>query len=157
MRVADRGEQLVLGLGIEVDECDRLRWRGRPRPPTSDSTSSAVRSRVVAEVVAPADAALGDVDPPQEAGDHLAQLVQHQLAVVACLGQRVGAQTQQQRLERLTAAIDADVGQRRRRQDAAHGVERLGPRRLAVHELAVVGVALDGGAHVIGDRAEHRL
>ena len=45
-------------------------------------------------------------------------------------------------LERLAAAVDADVRQRRRGQHAAHRIERLGPGRLAEDEVAVGRVAL---------------
>ncbi len=80
--------------------------------------------------------------------------MQHELGVLPRLGQRVGAHSQQQRLEGLAGAVDADVRRGRGRQDPAHRIERLGPRRRAVHELAVVGATADRGPHVFGDDVE---
>ena len=93
--------------------------------------------RVVGQVGGPLAAPLGHVDPLEERRDDLAQLGEHHVGVVARLGQRVGAHAQQQLLVGLARAVDADVGQRRRRQQPAQRVERLGPRRLAVDEVAV--------------------
>ena len=154
VRIADGRQQLVLGLRIEVDQRDRRGAVGRlVGEQRLDQLGRALASR--GEVGRPPPAALGDVDAAQEAGDHLAQLVQHELAVLPGLRQRMGPQSEEERFEGLTAAVDADVGQRGRRQDAAHGVERLGSRRLAEHEVAVVGVTGDRGPHVVGDGAEH--
>ena len=66
--------------------------------------------------------------------------VEHQLGVGARFGQRVGAHAQQQRLERLAGAVDADVRERRRGQHAAHRVARLGLDRLLVDEVGVAGL-----------------
>ena len=67
-------------------------------------------------------------------------------------GSGFGAHPQQQRLERLTGPVDADIRRGRRRQDAAHRVERLRPGGGAVDELAVVRITCDGGADVLGDQ-----
>ena len=155
VRVADRRQQLVLGVGVPVDERDGLggcrRLVGEQRLDELGGALAGGR-----QVAAPAAAALGDVDAAQEARDHLAQLVEHQLAVVAGLGQRVGAHSQQQRLERLAAAVDADVRQRR---------PRAACPRVASSALARVAwrntKSLSSGcrstvvADVIGDRREH--
>ena len=50
------------------------------------------------------------------------------------------AHPEQQRLERLAGAVDADVRDRRRGQDAAHRVARLGLDRLLVDEVGVARV-----------------
>ena len=49
----------------------------------------------------------------------------------------MGAHTQEEHLVGLSRPVDAHVGQRRGRQEAAEGVERLGPDRLAVDEVGV--------------------
>ena len=52
----------------------------------------------VLEILAPDAASVGAVDALEERRDDLAELSQHQIGVVACLGQRMGAHAQQQRL-----------------------------------------------------------
>ena len=154
MGVADRRQQLVLGVGIEVDErhgCG-VGWCHPTEQHVDQGGGVGARAR---QVVAPASTAVGQVDPAQEARDDLAQLLEHQLAVGAGLGERVGAQADQQRLERLPGAVHADVGERRRRQHAAGGIEGLGPRRLAVDEVAVAGLLGHGRPHVLGQLVDH--
>ncbi len=89
------------------------------------------------QVGGPLAPALGDVDSLQEGGDHFAQLGEHQVRIRARLGQRVRAHAQEQLLVGLARPVDPDVRQRRRRQEAAERVERLGTRRLPVDEVAV--------------------
>ena len=155
MRVADGGEQLVLGVWVEVDEFDELRLvdRGVAEHRADQFTCPLSGG---GEVVHPASTPVRDVDATQEAGNHFAQFVQHQLGVVASLGQRVCAHPQQQRLERLAAAVDADVRQRGRREHAANGIERLGPGGLAIDEVGVGGITQNRGAHLIGDLGEQQ-
>ena len=126
---------------------------GRPEGPPPGASSGATRSgksrldhapvsrRVRTEVLGPDAPPVGPVDPLQERRDDLAQLLQHQVGVLAGLGQRVGAHPQQQHLVGLPGAVDPDVGQRAGRQEAPQGVERLGPHRLAVDEVGVAGLA----------------
>ena len=152
--VADGRQQLVLGLRVEVDQRDRRRLLGRLLGEQRvDQLGGALARR--RQVVRPPQAALGHVDSAQEARDDLAQLMEHQLAVLACFGQRVGLQPQEQRLEALPAAVDADVGQRPSRKDPPGGVEGFGTCGLPEHEIAVGRVLLDRGSDVIGDRAQH--
>ncbi len=91
----------------------------------------------LAEVLAPGRTPIGQVDPLEEGRDDLAQLGQHEPGVVTGLGQRMGPHAQQQGLVALAAAVDAHVGQRGCRQDAPHGVERLGLDGLPVDEVGV--------------------
>ena len=105
------------------------------------------------QVRAGGHAAVGEVDPLEEARDDLAQLGEHEIGVRAGLGQRMGPHAQQQRLVGLPRPVDPDVRQGRGRQDAAHGVEGLGLQRHAVHEVAVAG-SLGEALAVVG---EHRL
>ena len=55
----------------------------------------------------------------------------------AHLGERMRAHPQQQRLVRLAGAVDADVRLRRRRQQPAQRVERLGANRRAIHAVRI--------------------
>ena len=85
MGEADRGQHLVLALGVEVEQA-------RPRAVRRRRPSAAVgpepldhRGRVVpggGQVGRPLPAPLGQVDPLEEGRDDLAQLGQHQLGVV---------------------------------------------------------------------------
>ncbi len=142
VRVEHRSDDLDLALGVPVDQGHRRR-RGlrdlvvgqelvRRRLHLCSPGRQVVRRRL---------SAVGQVDPPQEAGDDLAQLGEHQVGVLASLGKRVRPHPQQQRLEPLAGPVDAHVGQRRRREDPAGRVERLGTDRLAVDEVGV-GLAL---------------
>ncbi len=56
----------------------------------------------------------------------------------------------------LPTAVDADVGERRSGQHAAHGVEGLGTSGLAEDEIAVGRVAVNRGTHVLGDLVEQQ-
>ncbi len=124
LRVADGGEELVLGLGVEVGEGDRGPRFG---PLTCEDALHQVAGVVpgLGQVGAPRDAAVFAVDAGEEARDDLAQLLEHHRRVAARLGERVRAHAQQQRLVALAGAVDADVRQRRRGQDAADRVARL--------------------------------
>ena len=79
--------------------------------------------------------------------------VEHHRRVRARLGQRVRAHAQQQRLERLAGAVDADVRQRRRGQDAPGGVARLRLDRLLVDEVGVAGLLRVALARPVDERA----
>ena len=92
------------------------------------------------QVGRPLAAALLDVDALQERRDHLAQFDEHHVGVLARLGQRVRAHAQQQLLVGLARPVQADVGEGGCGKHAAQRVERLGARRLAVHEVAVTGL-----------------
>ena len=58
---------------------------------------------------------------------------------------------QQQRFERLSRAVDADVRRCGSGEHSTHGIERFGPGGRAVHELAVVGATLDRRPDMVGD------
>ena len=79
-----------------------------------------------------------DVDPLHPGRDDLAQLGQHEVGVRPGLGERMGAHPDQERLVGLAAGVDAEVGGGGGRQQAAQGVEGLGPHRLAPDEVGVV-------------------
>ena len=136
MRVADRGEELVFGVGIEVGEGHRRTrlGNGSAEEAVDELRGLAARLR---EVGAPGNATIRPVHASDERRDDLAQLLEHHRRVRLCLGQRVRPHTEQQRLERLAAAVDADVRQRRGGQDAAGGVARLWPDALLVGEIGV--------------------
>ena len=124
--------------------------------PKSRWTSSAVSWRRSDEVLAPHAAPIGPVDPSDERRDDLAQLFQHHRGVLDGFGQRVGPHAEQQRLERLAAAVDADVRQRRRGQDAPRGVARLGADALLVREVGVGRVFRVTLACPVEELREHR-
>ena len=71
------------------------------------------------EIAAPRPAAVGPVQAREEGGDDLAELHQHVLGVVAHLGERVGAHSQQQRLVALARTEDSHARARGRGQQAA--------------------------------------
>ena len=104
LRVADRTEQLVLGVGVEVGERDVRPGLGGVAVEQAGHELGGGRSRL-REVRAPHDAAVFAVDPCEERRDHLAELLEHGGRVAAGLGQRVGTHAQQQRLERLAGAV----------------------------------------------------
>ena len=118
---------------------------GSTRSGKSSSTTWPVSLPGVGQVVRPRAAPVGPVDPLEERGDDLAQLLQHHVGVDPGLGQRVGPHPHQQHLVGLAGAVDADVGQRPGRQQPAQGVEALGPDGLAVDEVGVAAPGGDGG------------
>ena len=109
VRVADRCEQLVFGITIPVDKLNRRRMLDRRATEQRlDEFGGAFAGG--GEIVRPSAAAVGNVDPAQKARNDLAQFVQHQVGVLPGLGQWMGTHPQQQSLEGLAAAVDADVG-----------------------------------------------
>ncbi len=135
--VEHRRDELDLAVGVEVDEPDQRRRIGG-RPLGEEAPGDVVHGVAgAAQVGAPGHAAVVEVDALEERRDHLAQLAQHEVGVGAGLGQRMGPHAQQQLLVALAGAVDADVRERRGRQDAAERVERLGPDGLAVDEVGV--------------------
>ena len=154
MRVADGGEELVFRVGIEVGEGDRrarLGLGGAEEP--VDELGGVVAP--LREVLAPHAAPIGPVDPGDERRDDLAQLFQHHRGVLDRFGQRVGPHAEQQRLERLAAAVDADVRQRCRGQDPARRVARLGADALLVREVGVGRVFRVTLARPVEELREH--
>ena len=83
------------------------------------------RVAALAQVLDPAPAAVGARHARDEARDDRLQLREHQLAVRARLGERVREQVQDELLVGLAARVDADVRERRGRQQPADEVERL--------------------------------
>ena len=116
---------------VDVEQLDRgarprRRRGGRAR---AARPSSSVALAALLQVGDPLAAAVGALDPGDEARHHLLQLAQDHAAVLARLRQRRGHQPQQQLLVGLSRGVDADVAQRRRGQQAAQQVERLGADR----------------------------
>ena len=148
-RVEAAGDQLDLGVGVEVDQLHRRDLVGRfvGREERVGELGHAVTGG--GQVLAPGHATVFEVDPLQERRDDLAQLGEHEVGVGLGLGQRVGSHPQQQRLVGLAGAVDADVGQRGGREDAAEGVEGLGPDGLAVHEVGVAVVLREAVAEEV--------
>ena len=137
VRVTDRGEHLVLAVGIPVEQRDVGRGLGFVgREDARDEVGGVVAG--LREVRRPRLAPVGAVDAHEERRDDLAELLEHQLGVQAGFGQRVGAHAEQQRFVGLAGAVDADVGDRGGGQDAAHRVARLRLDRLLVDEVGVV-------------------
>ena len=94
VRVADRCQQLVFGIAIPVDELHRRRVLDRRATEQRvDELGGALTRRH--QIVGPATTTVGKIDAAQEAGDDLAQLVQHQIGVLPGLGQRMGTHAQQ--------------------------------------------------------------
>ena len=91
-----------------------------------------------AQVVGPKAAPPRLIDPPQERRDHLPELLEHRAGHFAAFSQRVRPHPEQQRLVRLSGAVDADVRARSGRQQAAQRVERLGADGPAVASLRVL-------------------
>ena len=107
----------------------------RPRPSRSTHRSVARAARL--QVVDPLAAAVGPLDPRDEARHHLLQLGEDHRAELARLGQRRGHQPQDQLLVGLAGGVDADVAEGRGGEEPAQEVERLGadrapPRRLGL-------------------------
>ena len=148
-----RHQDLLLAVRIEVEQrhlgCRVVAvgaaLRSELGPQVRDHACGLVPGR--REVGGPVAAPLGDVDALQERRDHLAQLDEHHVRVVTGLGQWVRAHAQQQLLVGLAGPVHPDVRQRRRRQESAQGVERLGAGRLAVHEVAVPCVLREALGH----------
>ena len=148
VRVAHRGEELLLAVGIEVGEDDRrsgLRRLAAEEP--ADVLGRGLAG--VAEVLGPGAAALRAVDAGQERRDDLPQLGEHHRRVLLRLGQRMRPHAHQERLEGLPGAVDPDVRQRGAGQDAASGVTRLGLDRLLVDEIGVAGLLRVAGARPV--------
>ncbi len=148
VRVAHRGEELVLAVGIEVGEDDRGSWLRRL---AAEKLADELGRRLarVAEVLGPGAAALGAVDAGQERRDHLPELGEHHRRVPLRFGQRMRPHAHQERLEGLPRAVDADVRQRRPGQDAASGVTSFGLDGLLVDEVGVAGLLRVAGARPI--------
>ena len=135
------GEQVLLG-AVDVDQLDRGRVvagaaavEPEPRDPALGRLAAPL------QVGDPLAAAVGPLDPGDEARHHLLELAQDHLAVLARLGQRRGHQPQQQLLVGLAGGVDADVAQRRGGQQAAQQVERLGADRAAPGALGLAVAA----------------
>ena len=93
----------------------------------------------VGQVLDPLAAAVGPVDPRDEARHHRLELLEDRLAVHARLGQRRRQQVHDELLVGLAAREDPHVRQRRGGQQPAQQVERLGLDRARVRRLGDVG------------------
>jgi hypothetical protein len=123
--VERRRHHLDLPVGIEFGQRDVRTLFGRER--RHDRPCRGVESAArVREILDPAAAAVRLIDARQERRDHLTQLHEHRLRMRSDLVERVREHPQQERLERLAGAEQADVGAGRRRQQTAQRVERLG-------------------------------
>ena len=119
-----RGDELQLAIGVEVRQGHfRAGLRFPAREAGGDVFHCLSRG---GEIAGPPTAAIRLVDAREERGDHLPQLDEHLAGARTDLGERARAHPQEQRLEGLAGAVDADVRLRRRRQHAAQRVERLG-------------------------------
>ncbi len=123
------GEQVLFG-AVDVDQLDRggvLAAAAAVEPEARDPALGPLAALL--QVGDPLAAAVGALDPGDEARHHPLQLGQDHAAVLARLRQRRGQQPQDQLLVGLAGGVDADVAERRRRQQPAQQVERLGPDR----------------------------
>lgn len=131
------GEQVVL-VAVDVDQPNRgVRFLGGTcaggRLVEPEPGRPAVGGLLaLLEVLDPAPAAVGPLDPADEArGDRLDR-VEDPAAVLARLRQRVRQQVQDQLLVGLPGGVDPDVTEGRGRQQSTQQVERLGPDRAVV-------------------------
>ena len=145
-RLEQRGGEQVLFGAVDVEQLDRrgvVAVAAAVEPEAGDPALGLLAPAL--QVGDPLAAALGPLDPGDEARHHLLQLVEDHPAVVARLRQRRGQQPQDQLLVGLAGGVDADVAEGRRRQQAAQQVERLGPDRAppgALGLLVAAGPAL---------------
>jgi hypothetical protein len=109
-----RRRHLQLSLRVVVGE-DHLRAEGRGGASEQRRRDAARRLPRRGEVSRPGAAAVRDVDALEEGGNHLAKFGQHQVGDGARLGEGVRAEAKQQRLVRLSGAVEADVRERGRR------------------------------------------
>ena len=131
VRETGRHQDLLFPVRIEVEEHHlglTARRRGRrclERSQFGPQARHEPRRAVTRgrEVVGPLAAAGGNVDTLEERGYDLAQLFEHEVRVVTGFGERVRAHAQQQLLVGLAGPINPDVGERRRREQAAQCVE----------------------------------
>jgi len=93
VRIADRRDHLDLGIRVVVDEAHLRGVLGGDvsHVLVDQGERLATRRR---EVVAPDPAALREVDAAQEAGDHLAELREHEVRIGPRLGERMTAHAQ---------------------------------------------------------------
>src|ERR687898_345300 len=100
VRVARRGQELLLAVRVEVGEDH---GRARLRRLAGEQSVDDLRGRPAraGEVLGPGAAALGPVDAGEERRDDLPELVEHHRRVLLRLRERVRAHAQQERLERL--------------------------------------------------------
>ena len=129
-RLEQAGGEQVLFAAVDVDQLDRggvVAAVAAVEPEPGDPALGLLAALL--QVGDPLAAALGPLDPGDEARHHPLQLGQDHAAVLARLRQRRGHQPQDQLLVGLAGGVDADVAERRRRQQAAQQVQRLGPDR----------------------------
>ena len=136
----------------------------RSRPSRDDPSLG--RLAPLLQVGDPLAAAVGPLDPGDEARHHMLQLAQDHPADLARLRQRRGHQPQQQLLVGLAGGVDTDVAQGRGGEQAAQEVERLGADRAPPGRLrllaprpALGGPGLDPLERARVDREQlvHRL
>ena len=130
------GDDLHLAVGVPVGERDlRPRFGVDPR--------QRLRRHVVhglaglTPVRGPGASAFVHVDAREERRDHLAELDEHQVAVLAHLGERVRGQSHQELLVGLSGRVDPQVRTGRGRQEQSQGVARLGQDRRSIDEVGV--------------------
>ena len=140
-RLEQRGREQVLLAALDADQLDRGRvalGRGGPAPAAPPRARWPAGARAGRRSTRRRDRAL---DAPDEARDHLGELGEDHVAVLARLRQRRGHQTQEQLLVGLARGEDADVAERRGREDAPQQVERLGADRAPPRALWLVAPA----------------
>ena len=128
------GHDLDLGVGVPIEQGDLgVVARREPTSPAAPSSAPSSPNRASARSACrcsfpgtgQARAPVLDVDPLHPGGDHLAQLGQHQVGVVAGFGERVGPHPDQERFVGLAAGVDAQVGGGRRRQQPRRASKAL--------------------------------
>ena len=133
-------EQVLLG-AVDMDQLHRRGVVGGAAVEAEAADPALGRLAARLQVGDPLAAAVGPVDPGDEARHHLLQLGEDHRAELARLRQRRGHQPQQHLLVGLPGGEDADVAQGRRRQQPAQQVKRLGADRAAPGRLGLVVAA----------------
>ena len=126
--VERRGEHRGLAVALPVDQPHLVAVGERSRRGIVLDVAGRLPGgqRAVAQVADRPPAAVLPVDALDEGRDHLSQLGEHGRAGVVGFPQLVGAEAQQQRLEGLPGAVDAEVAARRGGQQAAQRVRCAG-------------------------------
>jgi hypothetical protein len=126
--VERRRDDLLLAERVVLRKCHDVAG-ARLHPlgvPAGDVGGGLARAALV---LRPRDATVGEIDPPEERRDHLAELAEDEVRILAHLGERVRAQPQEHHLERLSVGVHAEVRARAGGEQHAERVARLGQDR----------------------------
>ena len=157
--VEHRRDHLGLAVRVEVHQLDRV-VGDRPSHRVAEDTARDVLhgAPIVGQVARGEPAAVGQVHPLEERGDHLAQFGEHHVGVETGLRKGMGPHPQEQRLVGLACAVDTDIAQRRGREQPADRVQGPGLDRLPIGEVGVAGfLGHVGPEEVLHDRHELRI